>query len=300
MRFKDRADAGERLAEALARYKGENPIVMALPRGGVPVAAKVAEALNAPLGIILVRKIGAPSQPELAIGAVVDGNEPVVVQNPHVMAWSGTSNDEFQRICKRELAEIERRRDVFLGNRPSLKPDGRVTIVIDDGIATGATTRVALRAMRMHNPKKLILAVPVAAASAMEGLLELADDVVALTTLEPMGAVGYFYDDFEQLSDSDVTEILGRFSESRRSDSITRVDAALVRSIAGEIDDARLSEILRLKPSVAEIQEAARWALGDGDIIGKSGHVLQGKVAAIYDILTSDEDEEEQDGVASG
>jgi predicted phosphoribosyltransferase len=299
MRFKDRADAGEKLAKALARYKSEDPIVMALPRGGVPVAAKVAEALNAPLGIILVRKIGAPSQPELALGAVVDGNEPVIVHNPHVMAWTGTSDDEFQQICKRELAEIERRRDIFLGNRPSLKPEGRVTIVIDDGIATGATTRVALRAMRMHHPKKLVLAAPVAPASAMQDLLELADDVVTLTNLEPMGAVGYFYDDFEQLTDRDVTNILSRFTEAGRSSPQSRIDAAQIRSIAGDIDEAKISEILRLKPNAAEIQEAVRWALGDGDILGKRGHVLDGKAAAIYDILTADEDEEEREGVSN-
>jgi len=300
MRFKDRADAGRKLAAALAHYKSEKPIVMALPRGGVPVAAEVAEALDAPLGIILVRKIGAPSQPELALGAVVDGNEPVIVRNPHILAWTGTRDDEFQEICRRELVEIERRRDLFLGKRSSLNADGRVTIVIDDGIATGATMRVALRAMRAHNPKKLVLAVPVAASSALEDLIELADDVVSLTNLEPMGAVGYFYDDFEQLSDRDVTNILNRFPDSTSSNQQSTIDAALVRGIASDIDDARIAEILRLEPTATEIQEAMQWALGDGDVLGKQGHVLHGKVAAVYDILAADEDEEARDGVPSG
>jgi predicted phosphoribosyltransferase len=212
MRFKDRADAGRKLASALSTYASDDPVIMALPRGGVPVAAEVAEALGAPLGIILVRKIGAPSQPELALGAVVDGNEPVVVRNPHVLAWTGTTEKEFQAICEHELAEIERRRNAFLGDRTPLDLRGRVAIVIDDGIATGATMRVALRAMRMHNPKKLVLAVPVGATKAIEELRQFADDVVFLSSIQPFGSVGQYYKDFEQLTDRDVTHILDRFS----------------------------------------------------------------------------------------
>jgi putative phosphoribosyl transferase len=292
MRFRDRADAGRQLAAALSSYRDENPVVMALPRGGVPVAAEVARALKAPLGIILVRKIGAPSQPELALGAVVDGNEPVIVRNPHVMAWTGTSQDEFERICRQELAEIERRRDRFLDKRPALKPDGRTTIVVDDGIATGATTRVALRAIRMHHPKKLVLAAPVAASGAMKELRELADDVVCLTELEPLGAVSMFYDDFEQLSDRDVTDILGPFSESVRSEHQSGVDVATVRRAAGDIDETKIAAILSLKPTLGEIEEAADWTLGRGDALGQSGRTLRGKIAAIYDILTADDDDE--------
>jgi putative phosphoribosyl transferase len=298
MRFKDRDDAGQKLAAALGRYKDQDPVIMALPRGGVPVAAKVAEALHAPLGIILVRKIGAPTQPELALGAVVDGNEPVIVRNPHILAWTHTSDAEFEQICRRELAEIERRRDLFVGNRTPLSIDGRVTLVIDDGIATGATMRVALRAMRMHNPKKLVVAVPVASKRALAELTDVSDDAIALTNLEPIGAVGPFYDDFEQLSDADVTAILSRYRNSPKPPA-SRVDAALIRSIAGDIDDAAISEILRLKPSIADIEDAARYATGDADIVGKSGHKLHAKAAEIFDILTAGEEEDERGGVVS-
>lgn len=298
MYFKNRAEAGQKLAAALARYKSSRPIVMALPRGGVPVAAEVAEALGAPLGIILVRKIGAPQQPELAVGAVVDGQNPVIVRNPDVLAWTHTSEAQFQQICKQELAEIERRRKVFLGNRAPLNLEGRVTIVIDDGIATGATMRVALEAMRKHNPKKLVLAVPVASQHALRELRALSDEIVSLTDLGTAGAVGMFYDDFEQLSDSDVTHVLDRLSAPRAAHA-QEISSELIRIIAGDIDASSISEILRLKPSIVEIEDAAHWARGDGDIPGKQRHMLRGNAAAIYDILMADEDEPESGRVPS-
>jgi putative phosphoribosyl transferase len=216
MRFKNRSEAGKRLAAALLRYRDEKPVVMALPRGGVPVAAEVARAFGAPLGVILVRKIGAPSQPELALGAVVDGANPVVVRNDELIAKTGTSPERFDAICTRELAEIERRRGVFLGKRGPLDVSGRVIIVVDDGVATGATMRVALQAMRMHNPRKLVAAVPVAATDAIGEMRELADDAVWLADLEGFGAVGMFYDDFRQLEDKDVIDILAEFPEPAR------------------------------------------------------------------------------------
>ena len=162
MPFTDRTDAGRRLAKALAPYKKERPVVLALPRGGVPVAAEVATALDAPLDLILVRKIGVPFQPELAMGAVVDGVEPVIVRNEDVIQLSGVSETDFNTIRDEQLAEIERRRKLYLGDRPHPKTSGRTVIVVDDGIATGATTRAALHAIRMRKPSKLVLAVPVA------------------------------------------------------------------------------------------------------------------------------------------
>jgi predicted phosphoribosyltransferase len=212
MRFRDRTDAGRKLAAALLSYRNQHPIILALPRGGVPVAAEVAKALRASLDIILVRKIGAPVAPELAVGAVVDGASPTIVSNPEIIRLTGTSEMQFQRICKEELAEIERRRHLFLGNRPPIDPRGRVVIVIDDGIATGATTRAALRAIRTRQPKKLVLAVPVGATNAINELRDEVDDVICLEKLEPFGSVGYFYSDFRQLTDQDVIEILDRFS----------------------------------------------------------------------------------------
>jgi putative phosphoribosyl transferase len=179
----------------------------------VTVAAEVAKTLGAPLDIVLVRKVGAPMQPELAIGAVVDGGTPVVVRNDEVIRVTHTPEEEFGEICRRELAEIERRRRVFAGNREPIDPSGRVTIVIDDGIATGATMRAALQATRKRHPKKLVLAVPVAPRDTLEKLQSDVDDIICLTDLHPYGAVGYFYDDFEQLTDSDVIDAL---AEARR------------------------------------------------------------------------------------
>jgi putative phosphoribosyl transferase len=156
--FKDRSEAGRRLAVALAEYKQQRPVILALPRGGVPVAAEIATALNAPLDLILVRKIGVPFQPELAMGAVVDGGSPLIVRNQGVIRLAGIDEPDFKAICDHELAEIERRRQRYLGNRERVEVAGRTAIVIDDGIATGAT----IRATRVRSPKHLVLAVPVA------------------------------------------------------------------------------------------------------------------------------------------
>jgi len=210
MPFIDRTDAGRRLAKALALYKKEQPVVLALPRGGVPVAAEVATLLDAPLDLILVRKIGVPFQPELAMGAVVDGVKPVIVRNKEVIQLSGVSETDFNTICDEQLAEIERRRKLYLDDRPHPKLTGRTVIVVDDGIATGATTRAALHAMRMRRPSKLVLAVPVAPADTLKKLRGEADDIVCLEDYEDFGAIGLFYSDFRQVSDAEVIDILAR------------------------------------------------------------------------------------------
>lgn len=211
MPFSDRTEAGRQLAKALARYKGQPVCVFALPRGGVQVAAEIAEALGAPLDLLLVRKIGATMQPELAVGAVVDGGTPIVVRNDEVIRATGTSEAAFNRICKQELAEIERRRKRYVQNRPALSPEGKIAIVVDDGIATGATMRAALQATRKRHPKKLVLAVPVAAAESLDALRAEVDEIVCLEVPEHFGALGYFYVDFHQLSDEDVIDTLNRF-----------------------------------------------------------------------------------------
>ena len=212
MPFRDRSDAGRRLAKALAAYKLEKPVILALPRGGVPVAAEVAAVLNAPLDLILVRKIGVPMQPELAIGAVVDGGQPIIVRNEDISQLVGVSEIEFKEICTAELAEIERRRERYLGDRTRVEVRDRVTIVIDDGIATGATTRAALRATRMRNPQKLVLAVPVAPTEALVEMRQEADDVVCLEAHERFRAIGWFYEDFTQVADQQVIDALKRFA----------------------------------------------------------------------------------------
>jgi putative phosphoribosyl transferase len=211
MPFKNRSDAGRKLAKALAAYKDQDPVVLALPRGGVPVAAEVAAALKAPIDLILVRKIGVPIQPELAMGAVVDGATPIIVRNEDVIGLAGIDEAEFKAVCDSELAEIERRRERYLGTRERADVGGRTAIVIDDGVATGATTRAALRATRMRNPKRLILAVPVAPTDTVAALRSDADEVVCLEEHEFFGAIGFYYADFRQIADEEVIEILKRF-----------------------------------------------------------------------------------------
>jgi putative phosphoribosyl transferase len=215
MDFHDRTDAGRRLAKALSEYKGRSAVVLALPRGGVPVAAEVAAALDAPLDLILVRKIGVPTQPELAMGAVVDGAAPIVVRNEEVIELSGTTAEEFDSACKRELAEIERRRQLYIGDRSRAEIAGQVVIVVDDGIATGATMRAALQAIRNRKPKELVLAVPVAPPDTVTKLRKKVDALTCLETPELFGAIGYFYRDFRQVSDQEVVDILKRFPARR-------------------------------------------------------------------------------------
>jgi putative phosphoribosyl transferase len=208
MRFRDRTEAGRRLAAELGRYRKRKSVVLALPRGGVPVAAEVARALKAPLDLILVRKIGAPERPELALGAVVDGRDPIIVRNHDVIAVTGTTPLEFDRICAREAAEIERRHQRYLGNRAPVDVQGQTAIVVDDGIATGATMRAALRAVRGRKPAELVLAVPTASPNALASLRSETDAVVCLTDPDDFGSVGEFYDDFRQVSDDEVVDIL--------------------------------------------------------------------------------------------
>jgi predicted phosphoribosyltransferase len=208
MSFRDRTDAGKRLARELRGLKDQHPIVIALPRGGVPVAAQVAHLLNAPLDLVLVRKIGMPFQPELAMGAVVDGPTPLTVRNEDIIEIARISEEEFDALRDRELGEINRRRARYLGERSHPELDERVVIVVDDGIATGATTRAALRAVRSRNPKQNILAVPVAPTSTLRELRAEADKIVCLEQHEDFGAIGFYYDYFGQLSDDEVTRTL--------------------------------------------------------------------------------------------
>ncbi len=210
MIFRDRRDAGQRLAQQLAHYEKDEPVVLALPRGGVVVAAEIADALHAPLDLVLVRKIGVPFQPELAMGAVVDGRQPHIIRNEDIIAATGISERVFERVCEAELSEIDRRRKLYLAGYPRADVEDRVAIVVDDGIATGATTRAALEAIRERRPRKLVLAVPVAPTSTLEELSGLPDEIVCLQSHEPFYAIGFYYDDFRQVSDDEVIEILAK------------------------------------------------------------------------------------------
>ncbi len=211
MTFLDRADAGRKLAMALRSYEDQHPVVLALPRGGVAVAAPIARALAAPLDVVLVRKIGLPFQPELAMGAVVDGDAPIVVRNEEVIRAVGVTEREFAAECARELAEIERRRSLLFGDGAFTEISGSSAIVVDDGVATGATARAALRALRKRGPKSLILAAPVGAPETLESLRAEADAVVCIEAPADFAAVGSFYADFRQLSDDDVVALLAPF-----------------------------------------------------------------------------------------
>ncbi len=215
MLFQNRTDAGRQLARALTKYKSRHPVVLALPRGGVPVAAEVAATLEAPLDLVLVRKIGAPMQPELAMGAVTDGAQPAVVRNNEVIELCGVSEQQFEAVCMEELAEIERRRGRYLGDRERSEVAGQVTIIVDDGIATGATTLAAIKAVRSRKPKELVLAVPVAPLDTVKKLHSEVDALVCLETPQDFGAIGYFYRDFRQVDDGEVVAILKRFPAKR-------------------------------------------------------------------------------------
>lgn len=215
MLFQNRTDAGRQLARALTEYKARHPVVLALPRGGVPVAAEVASALDAPLDLVLVRKIGVPFQPELAMGAVTDGAEPAIVRNSEIIEMCGINPVEFDAVCKEELAEIERRRKRYLGDRARAEVTGQVVIIVDDGIATGATTLAAIRAVRSRKPGELVLAVPVAPLETVKKLHAEVDAIVCLHTPEELGAIGYFYRDFRQVDDEEVVATLKRFPANR-------------------------------------------------------------------------------------
>jgi putative phosphoribosyl transferase len=206
--FADRRAAGRALAQVLAKKNLVAPVVLALPRGGVPVAAEIASALGAPLDIVLVRKIGVPFQPELAAAAVVDGGDPEVVTNDEVVRLAGITPADLAAGAKRELQEIERRRSIYLRGRARVPLESRTIILVDDGIATAASVRAALKALIRKEPNALILAVPVAPLEAVDALRREVDEVVCLWTPEPFFAIGLHYVDFHQIGDNEVVELL--------------------------------------------------------------------------------------------
>jgi putative phosphoribosyl transferase len=207
-RFADRRDAGRRLAADLKPLGLTDPIVLALPRGGVPVAYDIARALDAPLDLMLVRKIGAPGHPEYGLGAVADGDDPQTVLNEEAMAIVMPDPAYVEAESRRQLAEIERRRRAYLGDRPAIAVSGRTVILVDDGIATGGTVKAGLMALRRAGTSTIVLAVPVAPASALAELETLADRIVCLATPDPFYAVGLHYADFAQTTDAEVVELL--------------------------------------------------------------------------------------------
>lgn len=206
--FQDRRAAGRVLAELLAGRGYGEPVVLALPRGGVPVALEVALRLGAPLDLVMVRKIGLPYQPELAAGAVVNGDSPEIVINEDVAQVAGLSRADIGSMAEAQLEEIARRRERYLGSRATEPVAGRTAIVVDDGIATGATMRAALHAVRRRGPAHLVLAVPVAPSETLSRLAGEADEIVCAERPRRLRAVGAHYEDFRQVEDAEVIALL--------------------------------------------------------------------------------------------
>jgi putative phosphoribosyl transferase len=211
--LQNRSAAGRKLAALLRGYAKADPVVLALPRGGVVVGAEIAAALYAPLDIVVVRKLGAPGQPELAIGAVVGAEQPEVVLNEETVALFDVSRAYLDHEVAAEIEEIRRREARYRDGRPRVAINGRTAIVVDDGIATGASIRAALRAIRRAEPAHLVLAVPVAPMQTLESLRGEVDELVYLEAPELFGAVGLHYQDFAQTSDEEVIALLARYAD---------------------------------------------------------------------------------------
>ena len=208
-RYRNRTDAGRRLAAQLEQYADRSDvIVLALPRGGVPVAFEVAEALHAPLDVFVVRKLGLPAHPELAIGAIASGGVRIVDQS--ALRRFGVTDEQLAAVAAGEEQELERREQQYRDARPFPDVEGRTVILIDDGLATGATMAAAATALRAGQPARLVVAVPVAAAETCQAFRGLVDEVVCGATPEPFHAVGLWYEDFSQTSDEEVSDLLAR------------------------------------------------------------------------------------------
>jgi putative phosphoribosyl transferase len=208
-RFRDRAEAGRLLAQRLRHYAGrDDVVVLALPRGGVPVAYEVAQELDAPLAVFIVRKVGVPGHEELALGAIATGG--VLVLNERLVQALGLDHDRLSRAIADEVRELERRQEAYDGERGPPDLDGKTVIIVDDGLATGSTMRAAALAVRQLNPAGVVIAVPVAAEETCDDLRDLVDEVVCEVTPRPFQAVGLWYEDFSQTSDEEVGELLER------------------------------------------------------------------------------------------
>jgi predicted phosphoribosyltransferase len=215
--FRDRAEAGRALASRLMGFAGRGDVVvLALPRGGVVVGYEISQALNAPLDVFMVRKLGTPGQPELAMGAIASGG--VIVLNPDVVHALNIPDQMIRGVAEREQREIERREREYRGSRPPAPLRGHAVILVDDGLATGSSMRAAVRAVRNRDPASIVVAVPVAAASTCDELRAESevDHVICLATPEPFQAVGQWYQEFPQISDQEVRELLQRDAAEQR------------------------------------------------------------------------------------
>lgn len=223
--FRDRQEAGQKLGAALKPLQLKDPIVLALPRGGVPVAAEVAKALEAPLDLMIVRKVGAPGNPELAVAAIVDGDPPDVVLNREIVEAYALDDGALRVLIAQERPELERRRAAYRGKDLPLAVAGKTVIVVDDGAATGTTMKVAIRALKRRSPRKIVVALPVAPTDTANELAQEADLMICLSQPARFRALSYYYGNFPQLSDSEVLDIMAlarvNADERRRSGAHT-------------------------------------------------------------------------------
>ena len=209
MRFRNRTEAGQLLAQNLERYRDQpNVLVLALPRGGVPVAYEVAAALNAPLDVFIVRKLGVPGHEELAMGAIASGG--IRALNHSVIQQLRIPESAIDAVATREYKELQRREHLYRGDKSSLNVSGHTVILIDDGLATGSTMKAAVASLRQQNPARIVVAVPTAPAETCDELQRDADEVICAVTPEPFYAVGQWYEEFEQTTDAEVTELIRR------------------------------------------------------------------------------------------
>jgi len=220
--FRDRGQAGQMLAAELLKLDLPEPVVLALPRGGVPVAAAIASALDAPLDLLIVRKVGAPGNSELAVAAIVDGNPPDVVLNREIVEAYGLDDADLAALIKQERPELERRRLAYRGARQPLSVTGKTAILVDDGAATGTTMKVAIRALQRRSPREIVVALPIAPPETVTELAQLADRIVCLSQPTPFRALGYHYLRFPQLADEEVTNALTDARKSRAAGAAAR------------------------------------------------------------------------------
>jgi putative phosphoribosyl transferase len=220
--FRDREDAGRRLAERLSEYRDEDPVVLALPRGGVPVGYEISLCLGAPLDVLVARKLGAPGREEFGIGAVAQGG--VRVLNEDAVWELGISDEYIERIAKKETEEIGRRLALLRGDRPEPEVGGRTAILVDDGLATGVTARAAIEAIRLHDPQRIVLAVPVCAAQTAKTMRSEVDELVCLEAPSDLVAIGFWYEDFYQVPDEEVVGLLERAKLEHDEHGVTDPD----------------------------------------------------------------------------
>lgn len=293
MPFRDRKDAGHRLAAELLHLRDERPVVLGLPRGGVPVAYEVARALDAPLDVVVVRKLGVPFQPELGMGAI--GENGVRVVNEEVLHYAQVSERDLARVEARERVELERRARRFRNDRPPVSVEGRTVIVVDDGLATGSTARAALQVVRAHGAARVVLAVPVAPPETVRSLEEVADEIVTLETPSHMIAIGAWYADFTQTSDDEVVALLDAAHRSAPPPS-PRVGGAS----GGSVDEVTIPTGTHALPGRLTLPPGATGVIVFAHGSGSSRHSPRNRLVAgvmegaglgtlLFDLLTEAE-----------